>query len=1249
MPVFTKSQQQAIEASGHNILVSASAGSGKTTVLVERVIQKILAKDNPMRIDELLIVTFTEAAAREMRERIEIALQKALSIAEDSKRINFLQQQLLILPTANISTLHAYALKLIENYYHIIDLDPQFRLLADTAEVDLLQADVLDELFEDLYQNDPQFGQLVTLFSNDRNDDGMKNAILRLYNFANARPNFDEWLDKLSGEYSVETAFVDSEFFKTNLMPFLKGKFRELKNILQQVIKNLMNYDDDKNVKKRLEQLEAEYEQIEIIEMSIATKPWNTLRQLINKLEFDRIKGVATKIEDDDVRQAFDQAKDIRSEVKDVINEIKDSYFLLDENSLLEIMSKMQVQVNELVGITKNFANKFTMLKRQKQLLDFSDLEHLALAIVQMPNIALTIQSQYREIMVDEYQDINPLQETLLKNLSNGHNMFMVGDVKQSIYGFRLADPSLFAQKFKDYGQFENSNEELVVLAENFRSTKNVIEFINLIFSQLMDEKVGDIDYKGPAKLIVGATDYPIGTPQKVELLNYVNAEDDGDAKDDEVQSLDKTRGQLTLIAQKIKNIQANQKIYDRKQKIFREVQWSDIVILESTRNINMALLDVFKEANVPVVVNDTDNYFQTIEISTMLSLFEILDNPYQDIPLVAVLKAPFVGLDENDLALIRLANRKENYYRAIKTFIEYYSDEKRIIVDEQREQVVYEKLVKLLTWLEKWRKVAKQNRLVTLIWEIYEDTGYLEYVAAMPAGEQRQANLHALYQRAQSYENSSYIGLFSFIKYIEQLQKKDKDLGSAVTNVVENAVQVMTIHGSKGLEYPIVFLADATHKFNELDLRNSLLMNDSGIVMPYLDTETRLLIDLPQQAFFKQQARIKNWAEQLRILYVALTRAEQQLYIVGSYNSKEQAIKSWQKSLVETDIVISNDKRLAVNNFMDWLGQSIIRDKKIYTEFSEASLETLSIAVSEYFQKNDIDFSVSFYDQAQLTIDTKQISNINELIIDSEHIKVAAVEQDKLDFTNLKDILEYKYEYTSATKTTAYQSVSEVKRLFEDPDDYGLPKLEIDNNGQIQANRFVNEQLSIPRFAQQVTKTAPQSQAIGTATHLVLQNLDFTKAIDYSQVQIIIDRLVVDGLIEETVAKKINQSQVIDFFKSDFGKLIQANSKNVKLEQPFSMLMFAHDLYQNYHGRNERVLIHGIMDGYFKDENGSITLFDYKTDYIKSGNIEDLRNKYQGQLKLYAMALKQIENAPIKQIILVSLALNETVEVHLD
>ncbi|MBM7543533.1 ATP-dependent helicase/nuclease subunit A [Weissella beninensis] len=1248
MPIFTKSQTQAILAKDHNILVSASAGSGKTTVLVERVIQKIIADKNPMRIDELLIVTFTEAAAKEMRERIEKALQKALLTATDRQRIAFLQQQLLILPTANISTLHAYALKLIENYYHVIDLDPQFRLLADTAEVELLQSDILDDLFDQLYQTDDQFKQLVGLFANDRNDDGMKNAILRLYNFANARPNFDEWLAKLSSEYVVTDIFTESKFFKQDLAPLLLEKFTELSDMLANTIKSLSNYDDDKNVKKRLKQIQAEYAQVKIIENSILTASWDNLRNLINQLSFERIKGSAVKMEDPDLRRAFDEAKDIRAEVKDTINELKDNYFLLNEVNLQAIMTKMADQVDHLVMITSQFATKFTTIKRQKQLLDFSDLEHLALAIVKVPTIAATIQSQYREIMVDEYQDINPLQETLLTSLSNGHNMFMVGDVKQSIYGFRLADPSLFTKKFKSYGKNDHKANELIVLAENFRSTNNVIDFINLIFSQLMDEKVGDIEYRGPAKLIAGAKDYPNETTQTVELLVYTDDQvDELNLEETEAQEAqpNKIHGQLALIAKKIKALKANQKIYDRDQGVFREIQWSDIVILEPTRNINMVLLDVFKTANIPVVVNDTDNYFQTTEVSTMLSLFEILDNPYQDIPLVAVLKSPIVGFDENDLALIRLANRQENYYRAIKTFIERYLDQTWIIIDEQREKIVYRKLVNLLAQLDKWRKIAKQNRLVELIWAIYEDTDYLEYVGALPAGEQRRANLHALYQRAQSYENSSYIGLFSFIKYIEQLQKKDKDLGAAAASITENAVQVMTIHGSKGLEYPIVFLADATHKFNELDLRNTLLMNDTGIAMPYFDITSRLLIELPQQAFFRRQARIKNWAEQLRVLYVALTRAKQQLYIVGSYNSKKMAVARWQKALVENTVILRTNRRLATNNFMDWLGQSIIRDQKLYDELIEEPVDVLSLEVVNFFKTSNIDFSVSFYDQTDVIVNQQE--NLQKKAMP---IKASSNEQYQIEFNSLKAILNYEYEYPSAVKTTAYQSVSEVKRLFEDPDDQGFDKLVIDQSGKGHANRYVTETLAQPRFIEkQINNSNSQAQIIGTATHLVLQNLDLTQVINDDHIQATITKLVNDELIEPIIAQKIKQTNILAFFMSEFGQKIQANHDRLKREQPFSMLMFAHDLYEDYHGQDERVLIHGIMDGYFFDEKNEITLFDYKTDFVKDGHIQTLSDKYQGQLKLYATALQKIEKKPIKHVILVSLALNETIELHID
>ncbi|CAH0419036.1 helicase-exonuclease AddAB subunit AddA [Periweissella ghanensis] len=1261
MPEFTSNQKAAITHANHNILVSASAGSGKTTVLVERVIQKLLAAENPVSLDQMLIVTFTDAAAKEMRDRIEVALKKGIETASqppvDNERLQALQEQLLILPTANISTLHAFALRLIEHYYHVIDLDPQFRLLADTAEAEMMQNEVLAALFEERYANDAAFPELVQLFAK-KGDEGMAETVLRLYNFANARADMDAWLDGLAKRYLIDGHYTQSAFYQNELRPLILPRLERAQNSLATALAEVEAYSDDKNAKKRADFIADELTQLTNLQARFndPTSSWDELRASFNLLEWRAIAGRSNKDTDELVKEAMEVAKGYREEAKEQLQAIKANYFLLDETSLLAVTAKVATATANLVAIVKDFNTQFSQFKRQKQVLDFSDLEHFALQILQDPATAKTLQARYREIMVDEYQDINPLQETLLTSLSNGHNMFMVGDVKQSIYGFRLADPSLFMAKYQAYQNWDDQTQpaplnERIILPENFRSHKNVTGFTNMIFTQIMNQTLGDLDYDGSAKLVYQAKVYE-DVPPVAELLIYLDQDADGHgapeipadgeevADDLEELNNDKTSAQLLIMAEKIKELVLNGgQRFDKETQQMIPVNWGDIAILEPTRKMNLKLVEIFKAAGIPVVVNDADNYFQTVEINIMLSLLQIIDNPNQDIPLAAVLRSPIVGLGENDLARIRTQDMQGNFYVAVTKFMQGYAD-KSMIITEPAMVGIYEKLAPFFEQFQQWRQLATQNQLVDLIWRIYEETGYFEYVGGMPAGLQRQANLHALYERAKTFETSSYVGLFSFIQYIEQLRKNEKDLASAAVDTSENAVQVMTIHASKGREFPIVFLLDATHQFNVLDLTKGLLIDDqAGIAMPYLEPTQRLQIDLPQQAYIKDLAKRRAWAEELRVLYVALTRAEQQLYLVGAYNSGKQLQSRWLGSNQQSTLFIDDLTRLGVNNFMDLIGLALLRHPNFPSElFTDIEIQALPALKDDQSQ-----FVVHTYDRSQvLALNSAQMTLPTSTVTHSEidTINVDDVQQ----IAKAQAVLAYQYPHQIATQTTAYQSVSEVKRLFEDPDNSVHAQIKLTTNGFAEANRLVDEDFATPKFLEQLTQ--PSSLAVGSATHLVLQALDLQQVIDESTIRDCIKKLVLTGALTQDVADQIKVTALVQLFATPFGELLKQSAAAVKREQPFSMLMYARELYHGYTGGDERVLIHGIMDGYFVTDDDQLILFDYKTDFVPHGQSQVLVERYQGQLNLYAVALAKIMHRPVDQKYIISLALGQAIPV---
>lgn len=1235
---FTSSQQHAITDAGRNILVSASAGSGKTTVLVERVIQKILKGTN---VDELLVVTFTEAAASEMRERIQSALQQALTENTDPNQRQHLSQQLSRLAVAHISTLHAFCLQLIQRYYYVIDLDPVFRLLTDDTEVILLREDVWSELRETLYSEDEGFAQLTENFSNDRSDDGLTDLVLRLYDFANANPQPNQWLDQLAKAYHVTTAEpTSSEFFQQQLLPILQEALTQAENDLS----SAQMMAAEQQLDKLVTCLETDQQQVTDLKAQLTTATWNQLRQQFLDFKLQRAPSL-TKL-DEDAKSAKDTAMDFRQQAKKQVTALGGDYFGLTAEQLIHVMGQAEQLVSQLVAVVKRFGQAFQAEKQRRHLLDFSDLEHLTLAILTADNTSgaqtrTALQQQFSEVLVDEYQDINRLQETILTTVAQTEpgNMFMVGDVKQSIYAFRLADPSLFLHKYNQFAQADSADQR-IILAENFRSVANIDHFTNLVFGQLMDETVGEMAYDESAKLVPGAK-YPADLPITAELLVY---EADTATADDGVPEQfaldDKAQGQVALVGQRIQQLIASGQVYDRKSGELRAIKYQDIVLLTPTRKNNLIIVDWFKRLGIPVVVNGAQSYFQTTEIQIMMALLSIIDNPYQDIPLVSVLRSPIVGLDENELAFLRINQRTGDYYQAVLNFQQNFIP----FAAPEFQQKLYAKIERFLGQLDQFRELARQNQLVTLIWTIYNETGFLDYVGGMPAGAQRQANLHALYERAHAYEASSFKGLFQFVRFIKQMQEKDKDLGEAPAQSIEDAVSVMTIHGSKGLEFPVVFLLDATHQFNQDSLRGQYILDDRfGIGITYLDPEQRVEINLPQKKIAQTLAQRRQAAEEMRVLYVAVTRTEQQLYVVGSYPNREKALAIWQKAFQSQQLVLNSGLRSGVNNFMDWLGMCLVR----HPQFDQSLLTQVN--PFKGLAADPTQFKVHFYTAtdvlpAEMTTEIDQVNWPDKFAAAAEQGDFTDLNVDQLD-----QVLNLHYPFQAATQTTAYQAVSEVKRLFDDPTNSEMNPLLVDAGEKAQnVHRYVAQDFAVPQFMQTTSQVTPA--AVGTATHLVLQKIDLHHPPTAASIAQLIAQLVTQNILAEPVAQQIKQNHILQFFASELGQQLLAYPDQVVREAPFSLLLPATRLFTDFAADDPaQILIHGIMDGYLVTDD-QVILFDYKTDYVpqadKAAKLMQLKQRYAGQLNLYAAALARILQRPVTHEYLYLLASNDLLQI---
>ena len=1212
---FTANQQRAVDDSGHNILVAASAGSGKTTVLIERLIQKILGGAS---VANFLIVTFTNAAAQEMRERLELAIEKRLATADATTK-RFLQEQLLLLPAANISTIDAYALRLIENYYHVIGLDPQFRLLSDTAERDMLRQDVLTQVLADFYEEThPQhdaFLALVTNFGQPGNDDALQQIVLKLADFAEARPDGTTWLSHLTDNgWDFSADMTTSAMYRTHILPVVDGVITPLLAVVQEVQAMLGGVPELQKTTQAFADLHDYLRQCQTV---ASAGEWDVCRQILReppkvRLETKTSKGVKDEPE---LLAILAQATAVKNQVVGAKSEMKpliDTFFRFDQAQWQTITAASQQLVTTLVLVTQTFRSAFTATKRAEKLVDFPDLGALALDILADSQTRQTISSQFDEILVDEYQDINQLQETLLTQVSNGHNMYMVGDVKQSIYGFRQAEPSLFTQKYKQFAATDN-HDQRIELADNFRSQNNVTQMTNLIFTQLMDEQLGDIAYLGEAKLVPKAA-YPTTVPPVFDVTIITKSAhtvtDDEEATDaDPVAAFEQRQAQYAQLAAKILALRETT-IYDRKAEPagMRPVQYGDIAILTRSKSGYIDLVTALRTAGIPVQVDAVGNYFQTMEVYLMLDVLRAVDNPHQDIPLVAALRSPLFGLDENDLAAIRLADQQHDYWTALTTFA--------------KTNVTAQKIV---TQFEQWHQLASQNDLVTLIWTIFDDTAWLDYVAGMPGGAQRQANLHALYAYARTYQENTHAGLFRFVRYIEQLQQNDGQLGEAPQEADAQAVRIMTIHASKGLEFPIVFIPEFDKVFNTKDLSGQVLIQkNAGIGIEYLQPDA--LVSMPSlgKLIVQQALKRQSWSEEMRLLYVALTRAEQQLHLIGTVRVDENGQSTrlqtlWQRAKTATGQFISEDLRLSAKSYLEWLILTLARTQQATLESWLGGGDKPRLLGPETPQDGEL--TVNLIAETTIEAPTQVTTPIT-------NARTSSPDYTQADFNQAQAMLDYDYPHLDATQTAAYQSVSELKRLFEDPDEAQMVTLTLGEDGQVNpAHALVAPDLALPTFMIDGSQK-PSSAAIGTATHLLLQLLDLSKPQTLQTLTALRDDLVAHGRILQAVADLINLNQILSFLATPFAQRLMQHRDTLTREATFAMIIPANRIY---HGLTDSapVLVHGIIDGYFIDEaTKAITIFDYKTDYIRpdrqTEDLARLAQRYRGQLRLYQTALQQ-------------------------
>ncbi|WP_429971746.1 helicase-exonuclease AddAB subunit AddA [Fructilactobacillus sp. Tb1] len=1234
---WTEGQEQAISGNfPGNALVSASAGSGKTSVLTERVMNKIKGANGqpPINVDQMLIVTFTNAAAKEMRDRIGKKLREAVNDTQKDEQSRYYLTQLRKLNSAHIETMDAFCQWLVKKYYYIINLDPDFRILTDISERGIIRDRVWNDLREELYANDKDgsFARLTRNFSNDRSDDGLTDVLFRLYDFANVNENPSAWLDKLADFYQIDGSLTKSKLYQKYLLPDIENKLDQMISSYRQMIDKA----EKTEIVKLADFLIAEITKFEDLKKAATELDWDELRTVFTNFKWGRFPSIPKKTATEDQLAAKEQIKASRDRTKKTYTEkLVPKYFFANEADNLNAIENSQKIIEKLVEVEYQFTDAYRTAKKRKHAYEFIDIEHFALDILtgdndDSRNLRHQFQQYFAEIMVDEYQDNNHLQDAILTSMKNPdrENMFMVGDVKQSIYRFRLADPSMFMEKFNDYPESENDTR--ITLPDNFRSVKNVDDFTNLIFEQIMNENLGEIDYTGDSHLKYGATYYPDDLDTETEILLYA---DDNETADDDIPQTNEQH-QVEMIAEKINAMIAKPyKVYDKNSDEPRDLEYGDIAILASTKRNNFDISTIFAEHQIPVTVDGSESYFKTTEVQIMMSLLQIIDNPYQDIPLAAVLRSPIVQMDENQMAYLRINKKTGNYFQSVMEFKNNYGSKETTDFGD----VVKSKVDVFLNQLTDFKNYAIKHSLAELIWYIYDQTGFLDYAGGMPAGKKRQANLHALYQRAEEYERNGFKGLFAFVQFIKRLQNRDDDLAEASVETDSNAVSVKTIHGSKGLEYPVVIMMDATHGFNQMDLKNSFILDDNlGVGMQYFDAKRHEKIPTLQYLAINNLAKNRMLAEEMRKLYVALTRAKQKLIITGvvkkdkNKTAKDKTTEDWNKAIQSPDMVLNESLRSGATSFMDWIGTALARHPK-YEDGVDNVLPQLS--------GDQADFKIEFVNLKGLHV---------ELPKAAAKETTESVANGPLDVDYIKKIMGFKYAYPDATKTTAYQSVSEIKGQFDDPDIIQLGSI-AGKNDVLKNTRYNNASFVEPKFLQ--TAQAPNSREIGTATHLVFQKLNVYERVDFDAVNSLIAQLVSDKLLTQAVADKIDRNAIVNFYQSELGQRILLYPENLHREVPFSLIINAGEIFSEFQNDpNQKILVHGIIDGYFEDPEQGTTIFDYKTSFVNPNNpesdIKKIREDYNGQVNIYAKALGDILGQPVQHKYLYLLSNSEFLEI---
>ena len=1165
----TAEQIQAIYTSGQNILVSASAGSGKTFVMAERILDQLARS---VEISQLFISTFTVKAATELKERLEKKISQQIQETDDVDLKQHLGRQLADLPNAAIGTMDSFTQKFLGKHGYLIDIAPNFRILQNESEQLILKNEVFHQVFEDHYQgeNKEKFSSLVKNFAGRGKDErGLRQQIYKIYDFLQSTSNPQRWLSE-----SFLKGFEEADFAseKEKLTEKIKKALWDLESFFR------YHLDNDAKEFPKATYLEAVQQVLDQI---------GSLNQKSDSQAYQAVlaRVVAISKEKNGRALANSSRKADLKPLADAYNDERKAQFaklgqLSDQITILDYQERYHGDTWDLAMTFKNFMSDFVEAyrerKRQENAFEFADISHYTIEILEnFPQVREAYQERFHEVMVDEYQDTNHIQERMLELLSNGHNRFMVGDIKQSIYRFRQADPQIFNEKFQHYAQ--NPKEgKLILLKENFRSSSEVLSATNDVFERLMDQEVGEINYDSMHQLVFANTKLTPNPENKAEFLLY--DKDDSGQEEEESQTETKLTGEMRLVIKEIL------KLHQKKGVAFKE-----IVLLTSSRSRNDQILLALSEYGIPVKTDgEQNNYLQSLEVQVMLDTLRVIHNPLQDYALVALMKSPMFSFDEDELARLSLQKSEdkiqENLYEKLVNAQKLAASQKNLIHTE-----LAEKLNQFMDILDSWRLYAKTHSLYDLIWKIYNDRFYYDYVGALPNGPARQANLYALALRADQFEKSNFKGLSRFIRMIDQVLEAQHDLASVAVAPPKDAVELMTIHKSKGLEFPYVFILNMDQDFNKQDsMSDVILSRQNGLGVKYIaKVETgaveahypkTIKLSIPSLTYTQNEKELQlaSYSEQMRLLYVAMTRAERKLYLVGKGSREKLEAKEYPTA--ENGKLDSNT-RLQAKNFQDWIW-----------------------AISKVFARDNLNFSYRFIGEDQLTREAiGQLENKSSLQ-DRSQADNRQSETIKEALEMLKEVEVYNTLHRAAIELPSVQTPSQIKKFYEPVMD--MEGVQIANQTQSPEKQI---SFDLPDYS---TKEKVTGAEIGSATHELMQRIDLNQQPTLASLKDTLKQVQTSPAVRD----KINLSKILAFFDTSLGQDILANTNHLYREQPFSML-------KRDQKSQEDFVVRGILDGYLLFED-RIVLFDYKTDRYDESS--QLIERYRGQLSLYGEALSR-------------------------